>query len=181
MTELECAFRRSDSEWRVQRDNVSLWLAHGRPRIENLSHSHVRALLVPTERAGPRGLAVSEFIPRQLQQQEYLEWVARWESKAEPPSLQLKHIFSQLVAQWRKETAFKSSLRAIIMHPAYQQIIGLGASAVPLVLRELEREPGHWFWALQSMTGEDPVPPDATFDEAASAWLRWGRQRGLLR
>jgi hypothetical protein len=59
------------------------------------------------------------------------------------------------------------------MHPAYQQIIGLGPAGVPLLLRELEREPDHWFWALRAITGEDPVPEEARgrLREMAAAWL----------
>jgi hypothetical protein len=42
-------------------------------------------------------------------------------------------------------------------HPAYQRIIEMGQPVMPLIFRELEREPDHWFWALQSITGENPV------------------------
>lgn len=42
------------------------------------------------------------------------------------------------------------------MHPAYQRIIGLGPEVAPLLLRELERQPDHWFWALKALTGADP-------------------------
>ena len=44
------------------------------------------------------------------------------------------------------------------MSPSYQRIIGLGSAVVPLLLRELERQPDHWFWALKAITGADPVP-----------------------
>ena len=29
---------------------------------------------------------------------------------------------------------------------------------VPLILAELEHEPDQWFWALEAITDEDPVP-----------------------
>jgi hypothetical protein len=66
------------------------------------------------------------------------------------------------------------------MHPAYQQIIGIGPAAVPLLLRELERDVDHWFWALKAITGVDPVPPASRgkVREMAAAWLRWGRDQG---
>jgi hypothetical protein len=68
------------------------------------------------------------------------------------------------------------------MHPAYQQIIGMGREVVPLILRELEREPDHWFWALKAITGEDPVPEQhrGRVRAMADAWIRWGREHGLL-
>ena len=54
-------------------------------------------------------------------------------------------------------TAMFSSITEIAMHPAYQQIIGMGSIAIPFIMRELENRPAHWFWALKSITGEDPV------------------------
>jgi len=65
-------------------------------------------------------------------------------------------------------------------HPAYQQIIALGPPVIPLILRELRERPDHWFWALNAITGEDPVGPEDDFDQAVEAWLRWGRERGYL-
>jgi len=66
--------------------------------------------------------------------------------------------------------------------PSYQQIIGLGPSAIPLILRELENEPGHWFWALAALTGENPAGQGAVGNVEAmrQAWLQWGRERGYL-
>jgi hypothetical protein len=88
--------------------------------------------------------------------------------------------FTHLTAQWREETQFLSSSTAIAMHPAYQQIIGMGPAALPLILRELEREPSHWFWALKCITGADPVPPDQKGQRKAmrDAWLQWAREQG---
>jgi hypothetical protein len=67
------------------------------------------------------------------------------------------------------------------MHPAYQAIIGMGRQVLPLILEELEQHGGHWFWALHSITQEDPARDRINFTDAASAWLEWGRQRGFLR
>jgi hypothetical protein len=51
---------------------------------------------------------------------------------------------------------------------------------VPLLLRELEREPDHWFRALYALTGANPVPEGSQGNvrEMALAWLHWGRQQG---
>ena len=64
----------------------------------------------------------------------------------------------------------------------YQRIIGLGSLAVPLLLAELRRETDHWFWALEAITGENPVPTEVAGNvhAAAEAWLQWGRQKGLV-
>jgi hypothetical protein len=65
-------------------------------------------------------------------------------------------------------------------HPAYQEIIGMGAEVVPLLLRELGREPDHWFRALHALTGADPVPAasQGKVREMAAAWLDWARRHG---
>jgi hypothetical protein len=88
--------------------------------------------------------------------------------------------FKALAARWKAERGATSSATQMAMHPAYQSLIGLGADAIPLLLRELQCEPDHWFWALCAITGEDPVPPEArgNVQEMAKAWLEWGRQQG---
>jgi hypothetical protein len=92
-----------------------------------------------------------------------------------PPEVQV--LFDELAAEWRARTAHLSSVERIILDPAYQRIIGLGPAVIPLLLRELERRPGHWFWALSAITGEDPAVGTNSFQEAVHAWLQWGRGR----
>ena len=49
------------------------------------------------------------------------------------------------------------------------------------LLRELEREPDHWFRALHELTGVNPVPESAQgrVPDMAHAWIDWGRQKGF--
>ena len=95
-------------------------------------------------------------------------------------SLDLAGEFKNLVQEWRSAVAHKSSVTEMAIHPAYQKIIGMGPAAVPLLLRELEQKPDHWFWALGAITGEDPVKPEerGRIKLMAQAWLKWGRERG---
>ena len=90
--------------------------------------------------------------------------------------------FRQLVAVWKEQTEHLSSATKMAMHPAYQQIIGMGPVAVPWLLGELRREPDHWFWALWAITGADPIPPEnrGKVVEMAQAWLKWGEANGYL-
>ena len=90
--------------------------------------------------------------------------------------------FTLLAAEWKRDTVLLSSSSAIAGHTAYQAIIALGPSVVPLLLRDLEREPLHWFEALQAITGEDPVSKQdyARIPAMRDAWLEWGRSRGLI-
>jgi hypothetical protein len=88
--------------------------------------------------------------------------------------------FQRLATQWKAERGPTSSLTSLVMHPTYQQIIGMGPAAVPWLLAELESEPDHWFWALKSITMIDPVPPEdrGNLQKMAAAWLKWGKQQG---
>ncbi|MBW4512844.1 MAG: hypothetical protein KME64_41100 [Scytonematopsis contorta HA4267-MV1] len=93
---------------------------------------------------------------------------------------ELEATFAKLVKQWREENHGVSSTNQMSMHPAYQQIIGMGEAAIPLLLGELEKKSGQWFWALKSITRVDPVPPEqrGKTSEMIKAWLNWGRERG---
>jgi hypothetical protein len=88
--------------------------------------------------------------------------------------------FAQLAEVWRRETMLESFVHRKAMHPAYQQIIGLGPSVIPVILRELAERSDHWFWALTALTGQDPAGDCGTIPEGRQAWLRWGRERGLI-
>ena len=83
--------------------------------------------------------------------------------------------FAELAATWKAETRFTSSIDDIVLHPAHLAILGLGKQAIPWILRELKREPGHWFFALNILTGENPVPPSLRGDMAGMtrAWINW--------
>jgi hypothetical protein len=90
--------------------------------------------------------------------------------------------FQRLRDDWKSKTRHLSNTAQISLVFSYQKIIGMGLAAVPLILAELEREPDHWFWALEAITGESPVPKSdaGDMDASARAWIEWGRQNGLL-
>ena len=97
-----------------------------------------------------------------------------------PPVDHLEPEFNRLAQQWRSETGFQSSVARIAMHPAYQRIIAMGPAVLPLILRELEHEPGHWMWALKYLAGFDIAEREETIDGARTAWLGWGREQHLI-
>jgi len=90
--------------------------------------------------------------------------------------------FATLATGWYQETAMLSSVSQIAMHPAYQEIIGMGHTAVPLILRELQQKPGHWFWALRAITGADPILTEerGKLRAMTDTWIQWGKERGRL-
>jgi hypothetical protein len=87
----------------------------------------------------------------------------------------------RLLARWREDTAYLSSSTRIAEHAAYQELIGLGQTALPSLFRDLEQtRDGHLSKALTAITGACPVPPDdrGQIKKIAEAWLQWARENG---
>lgn len=97
-------------------------------------------------------------------------------------SLALDREFRRLTGEWQSATKYQSSVSAICSHPSYQRIIGMGPPVLPLILRELQQSPHLWFWALNAITGINPVSPEhrGRMDLMATDWIEWGRQQGSI-
>jgi len=95
---------------------------------------------------------------------------------------QIEAQFNKLSAQWKRDTQAQSGVSAIVMHPAYLDIIGMGDKAVPLILRDLKKETSHWFIALRAITKSSPVRPEdaGNLKKMRDAWLKWGKENGFL-
>lgn len=95
---------------------------------------------------------------------------------------ELAEQFESLAKQWRRETTIVGHLSKIVMHPAYQRIMAMGPNVIPLILQEMSKESGHWFWALHNLVppGEDPAEGTTTIRDARRAWLDWGKKNNLL-
>jgi hypothetical protein len=90
--------------------------------------------------------------------------------------------FAALADQWRRETGLHSSISKKVNHPAYQKIIKMGEAVLPYIFAELHERPGHWFAALEAITGASPVKSANATDMrgATEAWLQWGRKNGYV-
>ncbi len=98
------------------------------------------------------------------------------------PEPDLQQRFARLVAEWKSGRGHSSLSSEMVTHPAYLQIIGMGKSAIPLLLNEMNERPDHWDWALRAITGTDPVPQEAwgKLRQIAAAWLAWGAREGYI-
>lgn len=98
----------------------------------------------------------------------------------------MEEAFRKLADEWNRETGHLSSMQAASEHPAYQKIIGMGMDAVPLMLEDFvkntERGPNHWFIALSTITGENPITEEIAgkIQLMADAWVEWGKRNGHL-
>lgn len=90
--------------------------------------------------------------------------------------------FRRLADEWKAKSKPLSNTSQMAMLRPYQRIIGMGWEALPFIFAELLREPDQWFWALEAITEEDPVPPEAAgkMSFMAQAWIEWGKQRGFV-
>lgn len=95
---------------------------------------------------------------------------------------ELEAKFIRLTKQWKEETVFLSSITEISNHHAYQEIIGLGKDVLPFIFNDLcnSQEVNHWFWALNAITGENPVKIEerGIVEKMKQAWISWGDNNG---
>lgn len=93
-------------------------------------------------------------------------------------------LFARLVVQWHQERGVTSSLSEMTLCPSYLKIIGMGETAIPLILAQMKDEkddPDHWSAALEAITGADPVPEEAYGDtvKIAEAWFAWAEENNV--
>lgn len=93
----------------------------------------------------------------------------------------LEEKFYWLADKWLDSQSGRS--RIDFSHPAHLQIVGMGAPAIPFLLREVAARSGQWFEALRAIVGSSPTPPESRCDMEAvrSAWLKWGSENGYDR
>jgi len=90
--------------------------------------------------------------------------------------------FNRLLNQWQEESIVMSSITEMVMLPSYQAIIGMGPAVVRLILNELKHDPDYFFWALEAITGDNPVMPEdeGNLDRMTNAWIKWGQENGII-
>lgn len=116
---------------------------------------------------------------------EFTQWKTKLLVREPRTSGSAETKFMRLVSEWKAESGAHSSIMKIAMHPSYQKMIGMGREALPLLFERLRiegEEPDHWFWALASITGENPVPKESRgrIAEMSKAWLNWGHAQGYV-
>ena len=106
-------------------------------------------------------------------------------NKNTPPTRKTKKIrdqFEDYFQEWQSATALLSSGRAIVSHPDYERIIGMGEAVIPFILMKLQKNPQHLFFALYQITGENPVSyaHAGNLENMTTDWLNWGHEKGYL-
>jgi len=111
-----------------------------------------------------------------------LELVLVSEAASEQTAEDIGRRFAVWAELWRNETRNISNVSQVIDHYAYRRIIEMGPAVVPLVLKELERAPDFWFYALRRLTGANPVRREhaGNVKKMRDAWLTWAKRNKRL-
>jgi hypothetical protein len=90
--------------------------------------------------------------------------------------------FEKLKAKWLSDTRLNSNSYLSTQHPAYLKILSFGQHIVPFLIRDLRDNKIHWFLALSTLTGVNPIQEQhaGKIDDMIADWLRWGEQNGMI-
>lgn len=90
--------------------------------------------------------------------------------------------FSRLTCAWKDSTMFVSSYNQLLSNPSYLEMIAMGEKVLPLIFAEMQKEPGHWFLALNVITSVNPVKPESRGNIPAMTndWLNWAKSKGYV-
>lgn len=93
----------------------------------------------------------------------------------------VKDHFYLLADRWLRETEMCSSSHEILEHAAYGEIIDLGWSVLPYVLREIESDGDRcWLSVMEAIAGDVVLRNHDSIDSLSAAWLDWGRSSGYI-
>ena len=89
--------------------------------------------------------------------------------------------FRALARQWHNETGVLSIIHVALQHPAYRAILReRNSDTVRFILEDLRDSGGPWFDALEDLTGHQIDTTPGNLKGLRTAWLRWGKQQGLI-
>ena len=91
--------------------------------------------------------------------------------------------FEQLARQWAQhcsQVRFSSILGDYLAHPAYREIVRLGAAVVPWIIDRYRTEAFPWGFALQEITGVRIIadPNEFSPPDVRRRWLEWWDKQG---
>lgn len=87
--------------------------------------------------------------------------------------------FEELADRWEDETGHFSSPLRKTKHPCFADMLEIGHSIIPWVMKRLKARTVFWYLILERI-GSDPPRIDAAGDmnKLRRLWLEWGRKNG---
>lgn len=96
-------------------------------------------------------------------------------------SINDKLTFENLLASWKENTRFSSSIASIIEQSDFRAIVAMGDKAVPFIGAAIDTEPSTLVWALNLIFGTKITDkPDVTINEACKLWVRELKRQGWM-
>lgn len=88
--------------------------------------------------------------------------------------------FNALAEAWENYNAGRSILD--YHQISYMQIIGMGLTVVPLLMKSMQSGQSKWVYALKCITGEQADTSEMLGDRlrVVDAWLKWGKRNDYL-
>lgn len=93
--------------------------------------------------------------------------------KVHNPADGVKSQFERYAATWEEQASYMSTVYEMTRLPSYRRIVDLGPDVVPHIIERMRTKPGHWFWALKEIVGEDKAAGAITLAEATRRWIEW--------
>lgn len=96
-------------------------------------------------------------------------------------SINDKLTFENLLASWKENTRFSSSIASIIEQSDFLAIVAMGDKAVPFIGAAIDTEPSTLAWALNLIFGTKITDkPSVTINEACKLWVRELKRQGWM-
>jgi hypothetical protein len=116
------------------------------------------------------------------ERQRFAQWFRDHEDRVFAPE-SLDQRFKYLASEWKNLQGPRSNIGRLATHPIHLEILKLGTSAIPLILKDIKDGSSHWFTTLRSLVGSSPVSAEAAGNiaEMRDAWIRWGKEQGYLK
>lgn len=141
------------------------------------------ALAAYSPKVRPPTVSSSQSHETQLLHKKWFEGIAElYELPITQQEESIGRQFYELAETWREQKGGLSFAIQKSMLPSYQRIMTLGKSVIPFILHELEKRPDYWFWALEMLTKQNPVPPSdkGNITKMAAAWVAWGKDNKYI-
>lgn len=130
------------------------------------------------ERQRPIGVSIEAQFIRQNIQTAHDLFMGQSVFIQEMYKKQLSTKFDLYSGIWKTETMFSSNSSEITNNSAYRSIIGLGKDIIPFIIEDLKQSENHWFYALELLTGENPIKSEhrGIINLMKSDWLNWAKK-----
>jgi hypothetical protein len=130
------------------------------------------------ERQRPIGVSIEAQFVRQNIQMTHDLFMGQSVFIQEMYKQQLSTKFDLYSGIWKTETMFSSNSSEITNNSAYRSIIGLGKEIIPFIIQDLKQSENHWFYALELLTGENPIKEKhrGIIHLMKSDWLNWAEK-----